>query len=147
MSYVNALFHIVICTYQRKPAIPAEFEEDVYRFIWDMLKQRSCRLLRINGIGNHIHLFIDLKPSIALADLVRDIKACTSGWMRRDFRFHTFEKWSRGYFAASVSYSLRDSIIEYIKWQHVHHGVESIDDEMKRLCEEQGMIFHEDSYE
>lgn len=67
MSYVNALFHIVICTYQRKPTIPAEFEEDVYRFIWDMLKQRSCRLLRINGIGNHIHLFIDLRAhSIAL---------------------------------------------------------------------------------
>lgn len=35
MSYVNALFHIVICTYQRKPTIPAEFEEDVYRFIWE----------------------------------------------------------------------------------------------------------------
>ena len=54
--------------------IPDETSEHMYRYIWSIIKSRNSRLYRINGTGNHIHLLIELSPTMALSDLVRDIK-------------------------------------------------------------------------
>lgn len=75
MSKVNALYHIVFCTKSRKMTIPAAYAEDLYRFIWNMLRTKDCHRYRISGIENHIHMLINLNPKIALSSLIRDIKA------------------------------------------------------------------------
>lgn len=62
MSHTNCLYHIVFNTYKRINTIPPEHQEELYRFIWSLLLQRNCRLLRINGMPNHVHLFVDLAP-------------------------------------------------------------------------------------
>ncbi len=74
MSKVKALYHIVFCTKRRQMTISETHSEDVYRFIWNIIKESRSKLLRIGGIQNHIHLLIDLNPSIALSSLMRDIK-------------------------------------------------------------------------
>lgn len=74
MSRVNAIFHIVINTHNRQMTIRNDHREDLYRYIWKIIKNNDCVLYRINGLPNHLHILLDLKPTLALSDLVRQIK-------------------------------------------------------------------------
>lgn len=133
MSKVLANYHIVFCTKARKNTIPLEHAEHLYRFIWKELDKRRCRLLRIGGIQNHIHMLIELHPTLALSNLIRDIKANSSSWMKGDIRFGKFEGWGSDYYAATISHSEKDKVIEYIKSQHEHHLGTSFDNELIKL--------------
>ncbi|MDE6086542.1 MAG: IS200/IS605 family transposase [Muribaculaceae bacterium] len=133
MSKVTALFHIVFCTHLRRYTLPLDLREDVYRFIWNVVKQNNSRLVRIGGFSNHIHLLVDLHPGTRLTDLVRDIKAFTSKWLKRDSRFNQFEGWAKEYFAESVSVSSKDSVIGYINNQLEHHKVKDFDEELREI--------------
>lgn len=144
MSKVIGLYHIVFCTKNRRMTISNDHREHVYRFIWDIVKSQKSTLLRISGIPNHIHMLVDLNPSVALSTLMREVKAKSSGWMQRDARFPSFDGWAHEYYGASISYTHKDAVIEYIKSQQIHHGVEQFDDEIKRLVEEVGLRMYED---
>lgn len=143
MSKVNALYHIVFCTKSRKMTISAAYAEDLYRFIWNMLRTKDCHLYRISGIENHIHMLINLNPKIALSSLIRDIKAKSSGWLRSDPRFVGFDSWATEYFAATIAYKDRDGVIEYIKNQREHHHGRGFDDELKALLRSEDMSVYE----
>ena len=70
MSKVVAYYHIVFCTKRREMTIPLQYKEDVYRFIWKIVSENKSKLIRIGGIQNHIHIFLDLHPTVALANIV-----------------------------------------------------------------------------
>lgn len=133
MSKVNALYHVVFCTKYRRFTIPEDFLEDVYRYIWSEIRNLNCKLLRIGGMPNHLHLLIDLHPSVCLSDFVKTIKAKSSYWMRRDGRFSSFDGWAREYFAVTLSVDARKAVISYIFSQKEHHCNVSFDDELVKL--------------
>lgn len=133
MSKVTSLYHIVFCTKYRKMTLPLQSCEDLYRFIWSETTDMKCRLLRIGGIQNHVHMLIDLHSSLALSKFVQTIKSNSSGWMRSDVRFPDFTGWAAGFYACSVSPDHRDAVIEYIKGQRSHHLIRSFDNELERL--------------
>ncbi len=139
MSKVNALYHIVFCTKNRRMTIPPEYAEDLYRFIWNMLRSKDCHLYRISGIENHIHMLINLSSTVALAPLMRDIKAKSSGWLRTDHRFAGFDNWAKEYFAATIAYKDRGRVIDYIKGQREHHHGRPFDDELEALMRDEDM--------
>ena len=128
MSKVQAFYHIVFCTKYREMTIPDTAKEDVYRFIWKEITSMKCKLLRIGGIDNHLHILLELHPTIALSPLIQNIKAKSSGWMRTDTRFPNFKGWASGYFGATISNDKKDQVINYIKSQPEHHLTNSLDD-------------------
>ena len=74
MSKVTAYYHIVFCTKRREMTIPLAYKEDLYRFIWKEIKDLKCDLIRIGGIQNHVHILLNLHPTVALATLMQNIK-------------------------------------------------------------------------
>ena len=145
MSHVNALYHIVFATYERRMTITNEYREDVYRFIWSIISEKRSNLLRIGGIANHIHILLNLHQSVSLSDMVRDIKAKSSGWLRKDNRFPYFEGWAKEYFAATISFDDRHRVIEYIKGQQQHHNIQTFDDEYNEMLSSEGLEMPYDS--
>ena len=143
MSKVQNLTHIVFNTKNRKMTITNDFREDVYRFIWNECKKMNCYLVRINGIPNHIHILVDINPSIALSDFVKKIKQQSSNWMKECGKFPDFEGWGREYGAFSVSESAKSAITEYIIGQQEHHNIYSFEDEYKELCSNSGLYLSE----
>ncbi len=123
--------------------LPDEFREEVYRFIWADVKKHKCRLIRIGGIANHIHMLVDLNPNEKLSELMRDIKANSSGWLRRDSRFVHFDGWTHEYFAATVSPSSCDAVIKYINGQVEHHKCRDFRMELAELYQLAGIQFDE----
>ena len=142
MSKTNILIHTVFCTKARESTITPQYKEHLYRFIWKTLHDNKCYLYRMGGIENHLHLLIDLNPCVALSDLMRDIKSSSSGWMQHNPMFPNFRGWAREYFAASLSIRDKDSVVEYIKSQEEHHKRQPLDEEFKRLCEEEGFVLY-----
>lgn len=139
MSYINSLHHIVISTYHRKMTINDYYRKDLYRYIWKIITDRKCFLCRINGIGNHVHLLVDLHQTVALADLVREIKRKTSIWMKRCGYFPLFEGWSHEYAAFSKSMSHKHTVIQYIINQQEHHRRKSFAEEIFDIYKEEGI--------
>ena len=139
MSKVVALYHIVINTKGRLMTIRREHCEDMYRMITSVIKRNNCVLYRIGGIENHIHILLDLSPTVTLSHLVWDIKRSSSDWAKKSGLFPEFMGWGKEYGAFSISVTHRDSVIEYIKSQPIHHGRVSFEDEYRHLMERNGV--------
>lgn len=139
MSYTSLNVHIVFRTKCGVPAVEPEHARTLYNYIWGMTKRRDSTLLRVNGMPDHLHLFVELNPKIALADFVRAVKASTSRWMKTCGKFPRFLGWADEY--AAFSYAARDKamIVAYIKNQQEHHRRVEFADEMKALYAEFGL--------
>jgi putative transposase len=143
-SYRQIFHHHVLGTKGRKATIPEEHCQDLYKYIWGIVKNKGCRLYRINGIADHIHLLTDLPPTICLADLIKDIKVASSKWMNTNSDFPHWGGWADGYGSFTLSLQEKDRVIAYIKGQKEHHQKESFVDEYKRLLVENGIEFKEE---
>ncbi len=112
--------------------------EDLYRFITSIVKRNNCVLYRIGGIENHIHMLIDLSPTVTLSHLMWDIKRSSSDWAKQSGLFPQFVGWGKEYGAFSVSVSHKQAVIDYIISQPEHHRRVLFDDEYKRITERNG---------
>ena len=142
-SYRQILYHIVFCTYDHKNTIPNENQDELYKFIWGIIKNRKGVLYRINGMENHLHILSDLHPTIALSDFIKEIKTATNTWMKANGNYPKFTSWAEGYCA--LTYSIRDKeiIVNYIKNQQEHHKKISFEDEYRALLRENGIEWDE----
>ena len=143
MSYYQILYHIVFGTKYRNNTISPQHSEELYKYIWGILKNKGCTLYRINGIENHIHLLVSLHPSVALSDLMKTIKVSSSVWMKQSSFFPDFIGWQDGYAAFTCTHREKEIIIQYIKNQQSHQQNESFLDEYKRLLVENQIDFDE----
>ncbi|MDE6484891.1 MAG: IS200/IS605 family transposase [Duncaniella sp.] len=134
MSKVTSYFHIVFCTKGREMTIPLQYKEDLYRYIWKVLKDSSTHLIRIGGIQNHVHILVNVSPTISLSKLMQDVKSLSSGWMAADSRFMNFKGWASGYYACSLSPERVDDVHRYIINQESHHLCRNFADELSELC-------------
>ncbi|MEZ4901328.1 MAG: IS200/IS605 family transposase [Spirosomataceae bacterium] len=142
-SFRQIYYQIVFATKYRRPTLTEAHCEELYKYIWGVVKNNNCKLYRINGIEDHIHLFCDLHPSVALANFVKDIKVSSSIWMQQSGLFPDFEGWQEGYGAFTYNIRQKDMIINYVKKQKQHHKKEAFYDEYKRLLIENGIEFDE----
>ena len=128
-TYTDITYHIVFGTKNRVRALDKLRRDDLYRFIWGVIKERDCHLYRIGGIEDHVHILTSLHPSVALADLVKEIKTASSAWIKGQNAFPLFEHWQEGYGAFTVAAEARPALIAYIKDQERHHhGVDFVDE-------------------
>ena len=142
-TYTQICYRIVFSTKDRQPTPKANRREDLFRYIWGILKNRESHLYRINGTDDHLHILTSLHPSVSLADLVKDVKTGSSLWIKREGIFRMFAHWQEGYAAFTHSREEIDGLIEYIKGQEEHHRRTSFVEEYRKLLEEAGIEFDE----
>jgi REP element-mobilizing transposase RayT len=142
-TYRQIYYQIVFGTKYRKPTLTRAYDEELYKYISGIIRNQKCKLYRINGIEDHIHIMSDLHPTICLSDYIKVIKVASSIWMKESGKFPEFEGWQDGYGAFTYSIREKDMIINYIKKQKEHHKVENFYGEFKRLLEENGIEFDE----
>ena len=142
-TYTQLLFHVVFSTKNRQRTLPDGHRELLYRYIWGIHKNLSCHLYRIGGIDDHVHILTATPTTLSLADYVKEVKTGSSRWLKEQSEFRRFEGWQDGYGAFTVTFAVKDSLIEYIKGQAEHHRTESLLDEYRRLLRENGVPYDE----
>ncbi|MCF6238359.1 MAG: transposase, partial [Candidatus Marinimicrobia bacterium] len=98
---------------------------------------------RINCVEDHLHIITHLHPSVALSDLVKDIKTSTSAWIKQENIFPAFDFWQVGYAAFTYSQEAKENLIEYVKNQDRHHHRTPFIDELKKLLREHDIEYDE----
>ncbi len=115
--YIQLVFEVQ----GRKNLIPPSCKEELHEYISGIITNQGQKLIAINSVPDHIHIFIGMKPTIALCDLVRDIKNSSSPfvsdnkWVKG--KFH----WQEGYGAFSYGHSQIDRVVKYIQSQEFRH--------------------------
>jgi len=142
-TFTQIYYHLVFSTKDRERTLLTDRREDLFRYTWGILKNKECHLYRISGVEDHVHVLTAIHPTIALADLVRDIKTATAGWIKKKGVFPEFSHWQEGYGAFTVSHGDKDAVIEYIKNQEQHHQQVSFKDELREFLIRHGVKFDE----
>ncbi len=120
-TYTQIYIQVVFTVRGRQNSITKDHREDLYKYITGIVRNNKQKLIAINGMPDHVHILIGLKPNVALSDLVQDIKANSSrfinesAWMKG--KFH----WQEGFGAFSYSHSQLGTVIRYIQNQERHH--------------------------
>lgn len=139
MSYTSLLYHIIFRTKYGEQTINTAHADDLYRYIWGIIKNKKGVLYRINGMPDHLHLFVQLPPSMSVSDFVRDVKGGSSKWLIGNPLFPMFRGWASEYAAISYNERDREMIVNYIIKQREHHRKESFQNEIARIFNENGL--------
>lgn len=128
------LSHIVFSTKNRKSLITTELAPRLYAYLGGIARKRKCSLIVAGGVEDHVHLLVDIHPSTAMADLVRDLKSNSSGWVHGTISVPEFA-WQTGYAAFSVSKSNASAVAKYISNQAAHHRRRTFKEELIEFLE------------
>ncbi len=135
-TYTQILYQIVFSTKYREHTIRPENEQELFKYIWGVIKNKKCHLYQVNGTQDHIHILTHLHPSIALADLIKDIKISSSLKIKEEKWFPKFKSWQIGYGAFTYSIDAKENLMHYIKNQKEHHKAMSFTEEYKKLLDD-----------
>ncbi len=128
-TFSQIYIQVVFAVQGRQRLIQPQRKEELEKYITGIIRNHKQKLIAINCMPDHAHILIGLKPSMALADLVQDVKADSANfinekrWVRG--RFH----WQEGYGAFSYGHSQLDTVIRYIQNQEAHHAKHSFREE------------------
>ena len=121
-TYSQIYIQVVFAVKGRNSLIHSEWEERLYQYITGIVRSKAQKMLAINGMPNHIHFFIGMKPSCCLSDLVREIKKSSNEFVN-DNKLSKFNfSWQEGYGAFSYGHSQIDKVAKYVLNQKVHHS-------------------------
>ena len=132
-SLINDYVHIIFSTKNREPLIYPPFEQELYNYTGKECTRLDCQPLRIGGHIDHVHILCMLSQKIALMNLIKDIKAHTSIWMKSQDKSLSSFYWQNGYGAFSVNPAETEKVIAYIENQHEHHKNRSYQDEYRAI--------------
>ena len=142
-AYVQTLYQIVYSTKYRERTLKKEGRNDLHKCIWGILKNKKCHLYRVNSVDDHLHIVTSVHQSIALADLVKDIKLGSSDYIKKDNIFQNFNGWQDKYAAFTYAIDAKDNLIEYVKNQEEHHKTKTFKEELIELLKEHQIDFDE----
>lgn len=142
-TYTQSLVQIVFSTKYRENTLIKEHRDDLYKFIWGVLKKKNCHLYRIGGVADHIHIATHIHPSVSVADLVKDIKLASWDYIKQQELFPHFAGWQAGYGWFTYSFREKGRLIEYIKNQEKHHHEKDYITELMELLKKHDVEFDE----
>ena len=128
-TFSQIYIHTLFAVEGRLSLIKPDFKEDLYKYITGIVKNQGQKLISINGMSDHVHILIGLRPAMALADLVQEIKADSTNFINNKKWVRGRFCWQEGYGAFSYGHSQLYTIIRYIQNQEKHHQRRSFKDE------------------
>lgn len=142
-TFTNLLTHVIFSTKDRRPVIVSEIAPRLHAYLGGILHEISGRPLTLNGTADHVHLLVQLPPILALADVVRVLKANSSRWVKETFDRPRKFAWQEGYAGFSVSLSNVPAVVKYISNQEQHHRKISFQDELRKYLTRHGIKYDE----
>lgn len=123
----NIVLHFIFSTEGRRPLIKPEFRDDLFAYLGGIVRQMNGTALIINGVADHVHMLMRVRPMHSAAEIVRVVKTNSSRWMREKYSANL--GWQTGYGVFSVSESSVAAVARYIAGQEEHHKTRSFQEE------------------
>jgi REP element-mobilizing transposase RayT len=142
-TFSQIYLQFVFAVQHRQNLIPKDHKEELHKYITGLVQNRKAKMLAINCMPDHVHLFVGFKPTILISDFVKEIKVESNEfindkkWVKGKFN------WQEGYGVFSYSQSHIDAVIKYILNQEFHHQKKSFKHEYHELLEKFEIPFEE----
>lgn len=142
-TYSQLYIQIVFAVKGRQNLIEKEWRDELHKYISGIITGKGQKSIIVNGVADHIHCFVGLKPSMSISDLVRDIKNNSSkyvnenGWVKGKF------SWQEGFGSFSYSHSHIDNVYKYILNQEDHHKKKTFKQEYLEFLEKFKIEYNE----
>jgi REP element-mobilizing transposase RayT len=135
-TYTQIHIQAVFAVQNRDCVIRPAWKSDLYKYITGIVQKNNHKMLAINGMPDHVHIFFGMRPDQSLSDLMQHIKSNSSKWINeKEFIKERFS-WQEGYGGFSYRKSDVPSVIQYIRNQEVHHKKVRFFEEYKNLLSE-----------
>ncbi len=120
-NFSKILIHLILAVKNPEAQISNGVKKALYKHINDIIKNKDQALLAINGMPDHVHIFVGLNTDVKVSDLVRNIKSDSSRFINGNKLCRNKFHWQQGYGAFSYGQSQKDDVISYILNQEQHH--------------------------
>jgi REP element-mobilizing transposase RayT len=128
-TYTQIHIHFVFAVKFRHGIIQSKWKEDLYKYMTGVIQNNNHKLLAINGMSDHIHILIGLRPVQSISDLMKDVKQSSSKWINENKLTKGHFEWQEGYGAFSYSKSQINQVVNYIQNQELHHKKKTFKEE------------------
>jgi REP element-mobilizing transposase RayT len=142
-TYFQIYIQIVFAVKGRENLIRNQWKEELFSYIAGIIKGKEQKSIIVNGTEDHVHAFVGLKPSMAISDLVRDIKNNSSKFINENKYMSGRFAWQEGYGVFSYSHSQIPKIYNYVKNQENHHRKKSFKEEYLEFLKKYEIEFNE----
>jgi putative transposase len=142
-TYTQIHIQAVFAVKNRTAIIQPEWKDELYKYITGIVQMHDHKLLAINGMPDHLHVFFGMRPTQSLSSLMQDIKGDSSKWINEKRFIKTKFAWQEGYGAFSYAKSQVSTVISYIRNQEIHHRKINFVDEYKFFLEKFGVDYDE----
>ncbi|MEO6329513.1 MAG: IS200/IS605 family transposase [Ginsengibacter sp.] len=148
-TYTQIHLQLIFVVQNRISLIQSSWKDDLYKYITGIVQNNNHKMIIVNGMPDHLHVVIGMRPVQSLSDLMQDIKGSSSKWINEN-KFITGKfQWQEGYGAFSYSKSHLPVLINYVKNQEIHHRKKTFLEEYKQFLDkfevdyDERYLFHE----
>jgi putative transposase len=148
-TYTQIHIHAVFAVKYRDALIRNSWSENLKKYISAIVRDNDHKVLAVNNMEDHFHLFFGMRTHQSIADLMRIVKGESSEWINNNKFCRSKFRWQEGYGAFSYCRDKVNTVIDYVRNQQLHHENKSFLVEYRELLEEFGIeydpkyIFHE----
>ncbi len=142
-SYSQIYLQYVFAVKGRQNLLQKPWREEVFKYISGIIKGKNQKPIIVNGVSDHVHVFVGLKPAMNIPDLVRDIKNNSSNFINENKWVKGKFSWQEGYGVFSYSHSQIDNVYRYIANQETHHEKKTFKDEYTDFLVKSGIDYDE----
>jgi REP element-mobilizing transposase RayT len=128
-TYHQIYLQIVFAVKYRNALLDKKWREQLLGIIGNLINETGCKTIIINGVEDHVHCFIGLKPAMAVSELMKTVKAKSSKYINDHKLTPERFEWQDGYSVFSYGQSQVDSVYRYIQGQEVHHKKQTFREE------------------
>lgn len=120
-TYTQIHLHTIFAVKYRESIIRDSWKDELYRYITGIVQSNKHKMIAINGMPDHIHLLVGIRPTQSISELLQDIKGNSSKWINEKKFLKSRFEWQEGYGAFSYGKSQLKNVITYIENQEEHH--------------------------
>jgi putative transposase len=142
-TFTQLYIQVVFAVKGRQNLIPKSWKYELYKYISGLITKKGHKSIIVNGVADHILIFVGLKPRMAISDLVRDIKNNSSNFINDRKLVRGKFSWQEGFGAFSYSHSHLDRVYKYILNQEEHHKQKSFKSEYMELLKKFAIEYDE----
>lgn len=132
-TYTRLHIQFVFAVKYRASMIDVTWKEKLHRYITGIIQNHEHKMLQVNSMPDHIHIFIGLNPEQSIAALMQRVKTDSSAWINDNGFCKSKFSWQKGYGAFSYARSQVDTVIRYIQNQEQHHRKQNFLDEYRQF--------------
>lgn len=142
-TFSQIYIQVVFAVKGREDLIDKTWKEELHKYIAGIIKNKEQKPIIVNGMADHIHAFIGLRPSMSISEIVRDIKNNSTNFINERKLVYGKFSWQEGYGAFSYGSSQVEKVYNYILKQEEHHKKKTFKEEYMGFLEKFKVPFGE----